>query len=1500
MTTDDQAWQLIALMETYSVQQHFGELHKKATIEKLLRVAKVAQAKDVQTFAYAPISKKHFANELKKHQMAFQFIKSLDELPTSMNLGSRFSSLLAASQYTSALHDQSERKLLLEFLRDHTEDRTKRYAATGILRNKGLLKQLLDEGQFETVKQTLTASSDQTNRGDLLGRFYANEATIGYLSEQGKVKEILALDDEDLSGNGRELILRQLVGSDAAVNALLDADHFNTLLKSIDKVSNEASQQDLMRRLMTRKAYARILAKQGTLAATLLKLSRDKNWMASRGYVSLITNLSLKDLQKEPDLALTFWDFARQLPRDYNRRECVKALFASDWFLHQMRKCGRFDQLVAAIPSTLTVTEYQSVMSHAVRQPTAVFFLEEGGLDALVKLSSQLRQNDRTNNYRTLGYSSTIQNWFSQADQPNQLIAQLQSIKNQNLAEFAIPFLESGILTKQRENKSLVPDLVKFAYEQPDNIKAQLALVLLTQYATSEKASETSLVDFVVKQLDQKDLDAAFLQKLLSASAVVRKLQAEEKLRGVVDRCLSWPDAKQRVGLVNAMLFNGYFQPLFTDDELKTLVAPMLSDATARSVPPALLGSSTLISRLVKVGYFDQLREIVDQETNSDSTDESRRWMFYTNLLVIKRMHQTDPNADVLTNLINQTRDATLYSRVSQLFQNSAAMQWLLDGQGIEPIAQLLQRVDPTSRGHLIRVLTTSASTTKALQKDGHLEKLLQLKSVRETIVADGFFLTLLSSSTVNSGQVAKSYLPLFKETLENETDQLKRSSLLLMLKRVDMQNALIENGDGVWLLENLVDSQSSANDNAAAKRQLERTLGHVNGPYAIAIRIGDFDAADRLLSKFIDDDAGMLRLIRFRMLRRRFDGTAAKPTPKFSGLGEELRYQYFLLRSQDRSEEALAVAAKLGDPELKWTDDLENHRYSQLAKSLVPYAKNLPSAAFKNDLTPVHRKVEEIGIRIVAKQYAGLYAAQHDVDAEIQQLLDLVEANPVDVHLPRYVADALLSANRPEKALALLDERLPRRAFYWHWERLDFDRALQAIGWDRAQSNQLYDSILGVGKPTSVDRLRARDLFLQYALMMKGAGMLADMQAALNTTRKHGTEGLSSAEREKYLIALACQMRQMGFVEFGHQSISEFVSDLQARSRYFLIAYQSDEHQTAWSEALQWWDEFTIRHPNDTNVQRLHRIDGVMSATTPLNQLGRFPENHKQFFGNSSDTTDFETVPVTRFRYGHYQKAREIVSKKQNVQHSDMVLIGRAFLAEKNYTEAAKSFLKSWELRTLDLPRLYLAGDCWQKAGEEAQAKRCKQQARLLAVTMGNELGLADGLQKEGLAEPAAEIYRDLMKTSVPSHLSRIDLLRLLARNESDAARRLALWQEHDLYHLRPTQFHSNLRLWVFQSAQRHALRAEAAIDNGDLVAAEQAWRDMTKVGMGNTRLIVPLLAKLNDQGAIKLADTIHQSHDEFLKQCKARYPNSPAVKEHLGVLASTRQQNPEQDPAE
>ncbi|MGB7346734.1 MAG: hypothetical protein WBD20_21105, partial [Pirellulaceae bacterium] len=38
VTTDDQAWQLIALMETYSVQQHFGELHKKATIEKLLRV----------------------------------------------------------------------------------------------------------------------------------------------------------------------------------------------------------------------------------------------------------------------------------------------------------------------------------------------------------------------------------------------------------------------------------------------------------------------------------------------------------------------------------------------------------------------------------------------------------------------------------------------------------------------------------------------------------------------------------------------------------------------------------------------------------------------------------------------------------------------------------------------------------------------------------------------------------------------------------------------------------------------------------------------------------------------------------------------------------------------------------------------------------------------------------------------------------------------------------------------------------------------------------------------------------------------------------------------------------------------------------------------------------------------------------------------------------------------------------------------------------------------
>ncbi|QDT12408.1 tetratricopeptide repeat protein [Planctomycetes bacterium K23_9] len=1501
-TQDDHAWQLMAIVETYSSEQHFGAMHDKATIEKMLRCAKLASTKDTQTLAYSPISKKHLAAELKKHRMAMPFIRTLDSLPSGANLGSRFSSLLGASQFTNALYDREERRSLLAFVEKHSDSRSRRYAATGILRNKTLLKQLLNEGEFERVKKTLVGGADEKNRGDMLGKLYANGATIEYLVANKRMHEVLDFDTQNLAANYRESVLTQLVGSDDAVTALLNAGHYDSLLKSIENIDNDARQKDLMRRLMTRKAYARVLATQGSLAANLLELSRNKTWMASRGYVNLITNLHLKDLAAEPKLALSFWDLATQLPREYDRRECIKALFASDWFFTQVLQNQRLDEIVAVLPKTLSATAHRSVVSDMLRKPGAAFFFQDGHLPWLVKLCLPLRDVDQLSSYRSIGYSTEAQKWFSGPNQPERLIREFQSIDRRQRGKFAAAFLESGILSKQSKNKTLATKLIKFASAQPVEVQRPIALVLLTQYTTSAEAAKSDLANVVIRQLETEAVEYEYLRKALYASSISRKLLEQKKLRSIIARCLNWPDGKERLVLGRTLLLNVYYQKALTDTELKTLAAPLFEGTESTGTVSTYLNSSTLVGRLVDLGFYDQLRDVVDAPQSNATTFESRRWTFYTNPSVVERARIKDPKATVLVKLIQDTRTTSLYSRMTQLGSNAKAFGWFLDGQGITPVASVIQRIDVRSRSSLIRMLTTSSNISREIEKRDLMPGLLEIEGVRETVVKDGSYLSIVNSALSRQSKSVPGLLPILKAAYQEDTNPSRRSALLVSLGRWELQTALIDHGDGRWLLDVMGEQHKNNSDKPNARRQLESTLGQPTGLYSLAIRVGDYQAAERLLLQLSDTDQGKLRLIRFRMLMKRFgksdlappsQPTQSQPTD----LDQSQRYRYFLLRSQNLDSRPPLITSKLADPVIHWTDAIENHRYDELSTLPVPSIKEMPNTPVKSDINPVHRRVEQLGFQIVAKQLAGLYSSKKTEDADIKQLTDLVESHPQDIHLHRYVADALLSANRPRLALALLDDKLPRRAMYWHWERLDFDRALQSIKWDPHRCNVLFDDVRGQAKPSVSNQRRARDFLLQVAILLKGAGMTADVQAVINTLRQHAAESLDAKSRREYLVSLATRMHQLGFKSAAHHTLAEFTNDLSVRSRYFLTIYHSDQFQASWRESLQWWDEFARRYPNETAVERLVRIDNVMSGQTPLAELGMFPQSKDDRFGNRPQTPETDSVPVTHFRYQQYALARKNAQATDIPQHNDWILIGRTHLAEDNFADAAQAFREAWKLRPLDLTRLYLAGDCWQKAGKTTAANQCKQQARLLALTMGNEFGLALGLQQEGLDQDAIQIHRDLLTTTLPGHKTHINAIPLVARNSPDTAKKLQLWQSHDLYHLRPTQFHTNLRRWVFQAAQRHALRAELAIDHNDFQTAQTAWQDMAAVGMGNTRLIVPLLQKLEAKGQTELSDKIFDAHHSYLHAALEKHPDSPAIKEHVGILRDFSKQTIRQD---
>ncbi len=1484
-TTEDKPWQLLALLETYSLPRQFSALQTKETLEKMLRIAVIASPSDVQTFAYAPISKTQFANELKKQGMGVAFIRTLAAVPATTRISSRFNSLLASSQFTNTLRDAKDRRALIDVLQDRLDENAKRYALMGVVRNKDLLRQLFAEGQFEATKAAMLEGIDERRRAEFLGKLYINEATIEYLTSKNRVNELLDLETQKLSSDSQELVLMQILGSDPAVTAILKAGHYETLLKSVAGVAKDSRRQDLMRRLMTRKAYARALAKEGSLATTLLNLSRNTNWMSSRGYVNLISNLTQADVVNEPKLALSFWDFAKQLPRSYDKRQCIAALFGSEWFFPQMQRNKRFAQLASEASTAISSSDYKSVLGSMVRQPSVAYFFEEARLGLLVNLCGPLQGTDRLSFYRTISHSSHVQKWFAGSDQPRKLVAELNSIDVKRRGEFIGQFLGSGLLNRQRQNKRLVPELVLFTNSQPKSVQLQMALVLLSDYTTRQAVADTDLMDLVTSSLLTRGVDHDVLLKALSNTTIVSELKKRRKLRVVLDLIFAWPDKQHRKTLAQRALLNSYFQAAMTDDELRQVIDDYLVEFN-KNKSGFLLSSLLVNSRVVQLGYFDSLRTLVDAGHSNGSVNEIQRWSFYTNTAVVHRMRKIDPKAKTLSQLIDDTRSSSLYGRLAQMIQNPTAVEWALDGQGVALLAKAIAKVDNKSRSYLVRSLATSWQVSNLLAERGLLKDLFEIDVVKATMLENEQYLSLLNATVLKSDGMRQVLLPLITQSLDKESNRAKRQRLVSSLRRSDLQNVIVDRGDGAWLLKTLLgECERDKPDDVSIDAVRSATLGY-NGPFTVAIMMGDWDTADELLSQFVADDNGKLRLIRFRMICAKFGVKLSRREPAFKAAEESDRYAFFKLRSENRFDEAEKIAADAGDPALRWALRMETHDHEQLVQMPVPRASAMPQSQVRTAISPLHRQIETLGFQIVTKQLAGAYASAEDETADVRQLQNFVEDNPTDLSIAGFVSDALLSANRAEKSLTLLDEKLPHRAFYWHWERLEFDEALQVIGWDPQRCDQLFDSIAGQPQPTSnanaIGRGKGQERLLHLAVMLKAAGKTADLLAVMRTLRRHAVRGLTDPQRKQHLEALAARLYKANLKSQSRGVFAEFAGDAESRSRYFSSVYSSDKLPLAWREAEKWWLNFSKDAPATKAVDRLARVDSAMLAKSPVKQLERFFIKKE----DSSGTESIKPVPYTQFRYGQVRAARENAIFKRTRYYGDWELIARTFLAEGNFAEAAEAFHESWKRNAANHRQLFLAADCLRKAGDAQAAMKMKLQARLLALANDNERALAAGLLSESLVASALEIHRDLLRTTLPCHPSRIAAIPLVARSLPKAVDRWNLWQEHDLYHLRPTNLHRDLRVWVYHASKRHALRAQVAIDEGDFVAAEESWRDMATVSKAHTRLLLPILAKLKEENRNELADRIHQAHERYLSQKLQQYPNSPAVKEHVSLL--------------
>ena len=854
-------------------------------------------------------------------------------------------------------------------------------------------------------------------------------------------------------------------------------------------------------------------------------------------------------------------------------------------------------------------------------------------------------------------------------------------------------------------------------------------------------------------------------------------------------------------------------------------------------------------------------------------------------------MKKIDPTAKTLSKLIDDTRGSSLYGRMTQMIQNPAAMEWLVEGQGVAPIANAFAKVDQNSRPHLIRSLFNSTSTSKQLVDRGLLKELFEIDGVKATMLEKEQYLSLLNADVLKSDGMRQLLLPLVTQALRQKTDRTKRQRLISTLRRSDLQNVIVNQGDGDWLLKTLLNECDRDKAGDLSSSAIRSAILGYNGPFAVAVMMQDWNTADELLARFVTDDRGKLQLIRFRLICENSGVKLDGKEPAFETDAEANRYAYFKLRSERRFDEAESIANAADDAALRWSIAMETHDHEQLMRMQVPPVSALPQSPWKTAIDPVHRQIETLGFRIVTKQLTESYESVESENTDITLLQEFVAENAADLAIAEFVSDVLLSANRAKESLTLLDKTLPHRAFYWHWERLEFDEALNVIGWDPQRSNQLFDSIAGRTKPTSntniIGRAKAQKRLVHVAVMLKAAGKTSDLAAVVDTLRQHAVERLSETQRKQYLEALAVALYRANLRSQSREVIAEFIGDERIRGRYFASIYRSVRFPLAWREAETWWLNFGKDAPGSKAVDTLSRVDAAMLAETPVKDLRGFLVNAK----DASKVADIKPVPYTQFRYRQTKLARDNALFKRSQYYGDWVLIAHTYLAEGNYAEAAKAFRESWNRNSASHISLFLAADCLQKAGDKQAAIKMKLQSRLLALASGSEIALATSLMNEKSVTSALQIHRDLLRTTLPCHPSRIAAMPLVARSLPNAVDRWNLWQEHDLYHLRPKNSHQDLRVWVYHASKRHALRAEMAIDENDFESAEKSWQDMAAVSKAHTRLLLPILVKLEKKGRSDLADRIHQVHDQYLSLKLQRYPDSPAVKEHVSLLQQHEQ---------
>ncbi|MEM9367000.1 MAG: hypothetical protein AAGD07_13485 [Planctomycetota bacterium] len=1153
------------------------------------------------------------------------------------------------------------------------------------------------------------------------------------------------------------------------------------------------------------------------------------------------------------------------------KRSLIEALISSPWFLKRLRETDQhesfFDGLIALVEDGSL--QAKSLFDAYAQSHNVVRDLESGSLRTLYRLSLTMGETRD----RHVGFVPGLENvqiWLQASTQPEQTLRALDSVMKLPEGEsFALSFLNHNLLRHCNDVPSL-EKVVAFSRQLSRQSQLACAIRLLTWHTTSESAQQIGLLEEVLENLESSEFRASHLGQLMKSHDLAKAFEARGLARDIASLASNVADEPGWIGCVQMLLGTDLYASTLTDLEVLRLFRK-LHEADPDALLSLLAERPIVLRRLIEQGE----QELVERLIRSDGLDPNASrlsdWTYHLNAAVVAQAQSDRRKPSHLVGLLASHPDHEMELRLMELVKAKEATRWVLQHDGWDPFDQAIRRLrDPIRESYLHRLFQSNDLIGEIVDLE-LFETLASHGSLEDFLVQRGGYHHLLESRHALSHVNPRVVMDLVHRGYEVSTEAGQRRAAL-RFGSIQLREIAIEAGQGPWLFDQWIKLSPTLRRIQADRERRKATLASPTSDVCFAIRVGKLDYAEKVFLDLADDDQGRLRLVRFLLNQDPPESTSLSQAMT-QRLQSDPRLAFYWARAQQDHETATKIAQSLGDPALRLATVIETHRWDQLASLPVCKANELPLATLSNDIHPVHRRIEQLGYSLAARSWTPKEESRGLLD----QLNEQIARDDKTFVTARYGADALLTIGEVDASLELLARRLPQRAFFWHRNRLDYAQAFRVMGLDRETPGHVFERISVGHKGLQPWRLSAVDFMLQVAVTYRDAGRKAQSEAVLAALRDHG-EVLSPDARDAYLVELSRRMYRDGFPDASLQTIVGPRDFKVARTAFFAAVYRDPFYAYVAREAEVWYHEFVTRHPDDTPVRRLRRVDAVMSGAAAMDELKPFPDFRKDELATG--------LAFTKFRYGLHAESRFAVHRKDKLNAGDHILLARNHLAQDELRAAADSYDAAFRANPRDLTRLYLAGHYCSKSGDMERGERLKQQARQLALTVDLSIGLAMGVRSHGLQKEAIQLFECAVRALPPCHPTLALAKRLLASASQDPNESASLWQEVVLYHLRPTQRYPDIKTWLDAETRQRISRALLAIQNKDVEASREAYRAAIQVNHASQAITNRFISALNREGHSQFAKEAFQDQENYLEARVQEFPDSPVLKQRLESL--------------